>query len=60
MRPLQRQVLNLKYPVKTLKFRIVSEGKTGFLGFGAKPAIIKAAKKEVEKNDKTTIKEGGQ
>lgn len=33
---------------ENLEIQVVSEGKTGFLGFGAKPAIIKAAKKEIE------------
>ena len=31
---------------ENLEIQVVSQGKAGFLGFGAKPAIIKAAKKE--------------
>lgn len=31
-----------------LEIKVISEGKTGFLGFGSKPAIIKAAKKETK------------
>lgn len=31
---------------ENLEIQVVSEGKTGFFGFGSKPAIIKAAKKE--------------
>ena len=30
---------------ENLEIQVVSQGKAGFLGFGAKPAIIKAAKK---------------
>ena len=41
--------LEFEVSSENLEIQIVSEGKTGFLGFGAKPAIIKAAKKEVEK-----------
>lgn len=33
---------------ENLEIQVISEGKTGFLGFGAKPAIIKAGKKEIE------------
>ncbi len=32
---------------ENLEIQVVSQGKAGFLGFGAKPAIIKAAKKEM-------------
>lgn len=32
---------------ENLEIQVISEGKTGFLGFGSKPAIIKAAKKEI-------------
>lgn len=32
---------------ENLEIQVISEGKAGFLGFGAKPAIIKAAKKEM-------------
>ncbi len=46
-----RQLLKRqKVSSENLEIQIVSEGKAGFLGFGAKPAIIKAAKKEVEKS----------
>lgn len=31
---------------ENLEIQVISQGKAGFLGFGAKPAIIKAAKKE--------------
>ena len=41
--------LEFEVSSEDLEIQIVSEGKAGFLGFGAKPAIIKAAKKEVEK-----------
>ena len=40
--------LEFEVSSENLEIQIVSEGKAGFLGFGAKPAIIKAAKKEVE------------
>lgn len=33
---------------ENLEIQVISEGKTGFLGFGSKPAIIKAAKKETK------------
>ncbi len=33
---------------ENLEIQVVSQGKAGFLGFGAKPAIIKAAKKEIK------------
>ena len=33
---------------ENLEIQVISQGKAGFLGFGAKPAIIKAAKKEIE------------
>ena len=42
--------LEFEVSSENLEIQIVSEGKTGFLGFGAKPAIIKAEKKEVEKS----------
>ena len=32
---------------ENLEIQVISEGKAGFLGFGAKPAIIKAARKEI-------------
>ncbi len=31
---------------ENLEIQVVSEGKTGFLGFGAKPAIIKVKRKK--------------
>ena len=31
---------------ENLEIQVVSEGKTGFLGFGAKPAFIKVKRKE--------------
>ena len=33
---------------ENLEIQVISQGKAGFLGFGAKPAIIRAAKKEIE------------
>lgn len=42
--------LEFEVSSENLEIQIVSEGKVGFLGFGTKPAIIKAAKKEVEKS----------
>lgn len=42
--------LEFEVSSENLEIQIVSEGKAGFLGFGAKPAIIKAAKKEVQKS----------
>ncbi len=42
--------LEFEVSSENLEIQIVSEGKVGFLGFGVKPAIIKAAKKEVEKS----------
>ena len=31
---------------ENLEIQVISEGKTGFLGFGTKPAIIKVKRKE--------------
>ena len=33
---------------ENLEIQVISQGKAGFLGFGAKPAIIRAVKKEIE------------
>lgn len=33
---------------ENLEIQVISQGKTGFLGFGTKPAIIRAAKKDIE------------
>ena len=33
---------------ENLDIQVISQGKAGFLGFGAKPAIIRAVKKEIE------------
>lgn len=33
---------------ENLEIQVISQGKAGFLGFGAKPAIIRATKKEIE------------
>ena len=33
---------------ENLEIQVISQGKSGFFGFGAKPAIIRAAKKEIE------------
>ena len=42
---------------ENLEIQVVSQGKSGFFGFGAKPAIIRAAKKEVtEETDKPVKK----
>lgn len=32
---------------ENLEIQVISEGKTGFLGFGTKPAIIKVKRKEI-------------
>lgn len=42
--------LEFELSSENLEIQIVSEGKAGFLGFGAKPAIIKVAKKEIKKS----------
>ena len=42
--------LEFEVSSENLEIQIVSEGKAGFLGFGAKPAIIKAGKKEAEES----------
>ena len=36
---------------ENLEIQVISEGKTGFLGFGSKPAIIKAAKKATKRKE---------
>ena len=38
--------IELKVSSDNLEIQVVSEGSSGFLGFGAKPAVIKARKKE--------------
>ena len=41
-----------------LDYEVVEKGSSGFLGIGAKPAVIKARKKsEKEASNKTTVKE---
>ena len=43
---------------ENLEIQVISQGKAGFLGFGAKPAIIRAGKKEVEEVIPEDVKEG--
>lgn len=42
---------------ENLEIEVISEGKSGFLGFGAKPAIIKVRKKEASEQLETPVKE---
>ena len=42
---------------ENLEIEVISEGKSGFLGFGAKPAIIKVRKKEVSEQLETPVEE---
>ncbi len=39
----------LRLPSYQLEIQVISEGSTGFLGFGSKPAVIQVRKKEEEK-----------
>ena len=41
---------------ENLEIQVVSQGKSGFFGFGAKPAIIRAAKEVTEETDKPVKK----
>ena len=38
-------LVKLEVTSDQLEYEVVSEGSTGFLGFGSKPAVIKARKK---------------
>lgn len=40
---------------ENLEIEVISEGKSGFLGFGAKPAIIKVRKKEASEQLETPV-----
>ena len=42
---------------ENLEIEVISEGKSGFLGFGAKPAIIKVRKKETSEQLETPVEE---
>ena len=42
---------------ENLEIEVISEGKAGFLGFGSKPAIIKARKKEASEQLETPVEE---
>lgn len=43
---------------ENLEIEVISEGKAGFLGFGSKPAIIKARKKEtIQSAEESVVKE---
>lgn len=42
---------------ENLEIQVISQGKAGFLGFGAKPAIIRAGKKEEEEILPEDVKE---
>lgn len=42
---------------ENLEIEVISEGKSGFLGFGAKPAIIKVRKKEASEQLETSVEE---
>ena len=42
---LQEAVLKLEAPSDKIEYEVVTEGSKGFLGIGAKPAVIKARKK---------------
>lgn len=43
---------------ENIEIEVISEGKAGFLGFGSKPAIIKARKKEtIQSVEEPTVKE---
>ena len=42
---------------ENLEIEVISEGKSGFLGFGAKPAIIKVRKKDISEQAETVVEE---
>ena len=42
---------------ENLEIEVISEGKSGFLGFGAKPAIMKVRKKEASEQLETPVEE---
>ena len=42
---------------ENLEIQVISQGKAGFLGFGSKPAIIRAGKKEAEEILPEEVKE---
>lgn len=42
---------------ENLEIEVISEGKSGFLGFGAKPAIIKVRKREASEQLETPVEE---
>lgn len=41
--------MQLETPSDELDIQVVSEGSKGFLGFGSKPFVIRASKKEAER-----------
>lgn len=45
--------MQLETPSDELDIQVVSEGSKGFLGFGSKPFVIRASKKEAEKEIQT-------
>lgn len=48
--------MQLETPSDKLDIQVVSEGSKGFLGFGSKPFVIRASKKEAEKEIQTEEK----
>lgn len=49
--------MQLETPSDELDIQIISEGSSGFLGFGSKPAIIRVRKKEVVKPEEEEVEE---
>lgn len=49
--------MQLETPSDELDIQIISEGSSGFLGFGSKPAIIRVRKKEIVKPEEKEVEE---
>lgn len=49
--------MQLETPSDELDIQIISEGSSGFLGFGSKPAIIRVRKKETAKLEEQEVEE---
>ena len=49
--------MQLETPSDELDIQIISEGSSGFLGFGSKPAIIRVRKKEIVKPEEKEAEE---
>ena len=47
--------MQLETPSDELDIQVISEGSSGFLGFGSKPAIIRVRKKETAKAEEEEV-----